>query len=240
MADGRMLKKRIANSKKVGKLETDTARVLYFMLLPHLDIEGRTDADPVVIKGMVCSKVETLTLKSIKSSLKDLQRVGLIDLYEHDEELYLQFTRFGDFQRLNPKREAKSHIPAPTPDKLQSDAGQAPTQVKLSLSEDKVKESKGIEISGKINTPEFLKTWDEWNQYRKDIKKKLTPLTAQKQLKKLAEFPVEQAIKTIETSITNGWQGLFPEKAGNGKSNNNNRKHSLAEQESEFGQTITD
>jgi len=34
----------------------------------------------------------------------------------------------------------------------------------------------------------------------------------EKQLKMLSSLPVDRAIKTIENSILNGWQGLFPEK----------------------------
>jgi len=66
-----------------------------------------------------------------------------------------------------------------------------------------------------LNTPEFQKAWDEWEQYRTETKKKLTPTTRKKQLKMLSGLSVGNAIKTLENSITNGWQGLFPERAKN-------------------------
>jgi len=63
-----------------------------------------------------------------------------------------------------------------------------------------------------LDTPEFKTAWQEWTQHRKEIKKKLTPSTISKQLKMLSGYPVAVVVKTIESSIQNGWQGLFPEK----------------------------
>lgn len=39
MAEGRMLKKNISQSKKLALLKNDSARLLYTWILPHLDIE---------------------------------------------------------------------------------------------------------------------------------------------------------------------------------------------------------
>lgn len=73
----------------------------------------------------------------------------------------------------------------------------------------------------KLNTPEFKVKWTEWVRYRKEIKKKLTASTTEKQLNKLAEYSLAEATATIETSIEKGWTGLFPEqqKGGNGSAN---------------------
>jgi len=61
-----------------------------------------------------------------------------------------------------------------------------------------------------LNNPTFIKAWEEWVQHRKEIKKKLTPSSIGKQLKLLNKDP-KTAIATIERSIQNGWQGLFPD-----------------------------
>ena len=53
MASGRMLKKEISNSEKLGIVKSDRARVLYFMMLPHLDIAGRLEANVRRIKGQI-------------------------------------------------------------------------------------------------------------------------------------------------------------------------------------------
>ena len=63
----------------------------------------------------------------------------------------------------------------------------------------------------KIDLPLWLNknSWEEWMQYRKESKKKMTDSTVKKQLKFLSHH-IKDHIKIIERSITNGWQGLFP------------------------------
>ncbi len=68
---------------------------------------------------------------------------------------------------------------------------------------EKLKEKKG-----------FAETWDSWLKYRKEIKHKIMPTTAKKQLKFLEQQP--DPIACIEQSIRNGWRGLFPLKDNNG------------------------
>lgn len=145
MAEGRMLKKRISKSKKLARLKTDRARLLYLMSIPHLDVEGRIDADPKLIKGRVVPYLK-YSEKGILECFKDMARAGLIKLYKVDDDLYAEFTRFGDFQHLRLDREAKSEIPPPSkgeivnwdpnsrskPGEPQEDSGSAPGEVKLS------------------------------------------------------------------------------------------------------------
>lgn len=50
--------------------------------------------------------------------------------------------------------------------------------------------------------------WNEWLEYRKQSKKKMTELTIRKQLKFL-EIYKKDHVQIIDKSITNGWQGLF-------------------------------
>ena len=58
----------------------------------------------------------------------------------------------------------------------------------------------------------FKKSWDEWLNYRVKTKKKLSSYAKDYQLKMLAALTEAEAIATIERSIANDWQGLFPEK----------------------------
>lgn len=64
-----------------------------------------------------------------------------------------------------------------------------------------------IEIPVGIN----LEAWDAWVRYRKEIKKKMTPMTQKQQLKFLAQN-VPDHLEIIRNSIRNGWTGLFPVK----------------------------
>jgi hypothetical protein len=64
-------------------------------------------------------------------------------------------------------------------------------------------------VPDELGTPEFQRAWEEWKQHRKEIKRGLTPTTRRRQLKQLAEWGLDAAIKAIDTSITKGWHGLF-------------------------------
>jgi len=108
MPEGRMLKKVISESKKLGTLPSDSARLLYTWLIPWLDIEGRHSADPEIIKGHVFPKVKSMTTRKIERLVHELNEGRLIILYVCDGETYLQFKK--TLQKIDPTREAKSTI----------------------------------------------------------------------------------------------------------------------------------
>lgn len=65
------------------------------------------------------------------------------------------------------------------------------------------------------------KAWLEWEQHRKELKKKLTESTAKKQIQFLGGRADSEIIAIINNSITNGWVGLFEiNKTNNGNRNN--------------------
>lgn len=68
------------------------------------------------------------------------------------------------------------------------------------------------EIPKELNTPEFLKAWAEWQQHRKEIKKRQTPLSVSKQLNKMSQWGPARAITAINHSIESNWQGIFEPK----------------------------
>jgi len=112
MADGRMLKRAISGSKKFAALRRDKARLLYLLMLPWTDVEGRIEADSALIKGQMVTLLR-YSLELIEECLTDLEAVGLIVLYEADGRRILQFTRFEDFQNLRKDREKASEFSAP-------------------------------------------------------------------------------------------------------------------------------
>ena len=58
----------------------------------------------------------------------------------------------------------------------------------------------------------FRKMWNEWNLYRRRTKKKLSTFASNRQLEMLGKLTEAQAVECINRSISNDWQGLFPEK----------------------------
>lgn len=55
--------------------------------------------------------------------------------------------------------------------------------------------------------------WAQWIAFRKEIKKKLTPISIKQQIAFL-EMHKSDHVDIIRNSIQNGWQGLFPLKSG--------------------------
>jgi hypothetical protein len=54
-----------------------------------------------------------------------------------------------------------------------------------------------------------VEAWHRWDQYRKQIRKPIQPVSTPAAQRKLAAFGLDQAA-VVEQSIANGWQGLFP------------------------------
>ena len=141
MSDGRMLKKAVSKSRRLADLKSDSARMLYTWIIPHLDVEGRFYADTAMVKGSVVPRVKTFTEEKIDECLRDMADVGLIILYEVDRDKYLQLRKFEDHQNIKKEREAPSKIPSPelsTPDKIL----QTPELVRNSTAQDKIREVK--------------------------------------------------------------------------------------------------
>ena len=67
-------------------------------------------------------------------------------------------------------------------------------------------------IPAEIDTPEFRSAWEDWRRHRKEIKKKLTPLAVEKQVKLLAGLGAARAVAAIEHSIANGYTGIIEPK----------------------------
>lgn len=101
--------RRISKSKKLAKLKTDKARLLYHMIYPHTDREGRYSGDPLDIKEDCVPRLK-YSVKKIVEFLLDLDDVELITLYAVKGVPYLQIERFGDFQTIRKDREAASII----------------------------------------------------------------------------------------------------------------------------------
>lgn len=113
MAEGRMLKRVIATSKKLSLVKTDSARLLYTWLLPFLDVNGCYYAEPEIIKGNIVPRLKTFDEKNIQEYLDDLNSLGLISVYNFENEHYLKLTNFLEHQCIYRDREAKPTIPTP-------------------------------------------------------------------------------------------------------------------------------
>jgi hypothetical protein len=71
-----------------------------------------------------------------------------------------------------------------------------------------------VEIPSALDTQQFRLKWAEWIAYRSKARKAVSVDGARKALAKLAKHSVPVACEAIDQSISNDWQGLFPEKVG--------------------------
>ena len=152
MAEGRMLKKQISQSRRVAELKSDTARLLYTWIIPHLDVEGRMNADPDIIKGLVVPRLSGMTPGVIRECLLDMHSVGIITLYEVDGDFYLEVRKFAEHQNLRKDKESASKIPClsgTTPAVLPDYSRTTPDEVKLS----EVKLREDIIVPPSVATP---------------------------------------------------------------------------------------
>ena len=67
-------------------------------------------------------------------------------------------------------------------------------------------------IPVELDSELFRSAWDDFIRHRIEKRCKMTPTMAEKLLAKLATYGQSIAIQAINASITNGWQGVFPEK----------------------------
>ena len=105
-----MINRRVSMSKKIARL-TDKAKVLWFMIYPHLDREGRIAFDDIQDLKIEIIPYFNWTIKKIADSLNEIADVGLIILYPNNNKIAMQFNRFEDFQvGLRKEREAESDI----------------------------------------------------------------------------------------------------------------------------------
>jgi len=168
MAKGRMLKKNVSTSRRLPELKSDTCRLLYTWMIPHLDIKGRFSANPYIVKGSVVPRLKHITIKRIEDCLLDMHEKDVILLYEIDEDKYLELKNFEKHQSLKPEREAKSEIPDPHPDLIRSKSGLVRTQVKLrevKLRECKIKKDKSTYSDNKLEFSDLLKKYPLFNKF---------------------------------------------------------------------------
>ncbi len=158
MATGRMLQKRISNSRKMSLLSSDGARLLYTWMLAHLDSNGCFYADPVMVNNIVLTRLGK-TPKEVSKYLDELEETGAIIRYDVDGESYLQYPDFLDKQTgLRPDRECKSDIPKPSPDVIRNVTGCYPPKAEEEA-EDKAEE-KGSSATGCQHT-EIVRIYHE-------------------------------------------------------------------------------
>ena len=142
MAKGRMINNAIAFDAKIHRLSCDTSRLAFTWLITFADVDGRTYGDPAIVRSMVFPRRTDVTAEDVEKYIIEWQKEGLIEWYERDGDIWIQFPNFDKNQAgLRKDREAPSAIPAPP---LRSNSGETPEQVPVKRKEVNLKEKKTI------------------------------------------------------------------------------------------------
>jgi hypothetical protein len=146
MARGRFISESVATDARLNSLSVE-AQLVYLMTVPHLDRDGRIEGDPDVLWGKVCPKRRQF-LDRMATFIQEWAKAGLVQCYDTDEGVVLWFKGFTKNQQgMRYDREAPSKFPPPpnngepvrevdappcepTPDKLPTNSGNCPAEVK--------------------------------------------------------------------------------------------------------------
>lgn len=111
MARGRMISASIGESRKFAALESDLHRLIYLMVLPHVDKAGRFEADSIIIRAKCLTRLD-VDATTVEAWLKDAARTNLLRVYEAAGIRVLEIV---DFLKHNSPhhKEPESDLPPP-------------------------------------------------------------------------------------------------------------------------------
>ena len=143
MPDGRFVSKSIAQNEELGGVSM-LADYLFSRAIPHLDRDGRINANPVLLKAAVCPLRAEITEHTIPDLLNELAAAKLIRWYESCGKQVMEFPTFSVHQKgMKYEREAASRLPAydsaTCTELVRMRSGVGPDEVRPSLSEVEVK-----------------------------------------------------------------------------------------------------
>jgi hypothetical protein len=124
MARIRSVKPELWLDRKLARLVSRDARLLYIGLWNYSDEHCRLHGDPAVVKGQVFPYDDDVDVAAL---LDELVVSGRVRRYEVDDDPYLYLPKLAKHQRLEPGKSA-SRLPAPPP--LVSEPTSAPATIR--------------------------------------------------------------------------------------------------------------
>lgn len=212
------------------------AEVFFVRLIMIADDYGSYWASPSALRAALfpLKAYSNKSYSDVKVAdwLDECITAGRVFKYTAGGKSYIRIDDFGqrkqNMRNTFPQPEAKD---LPKSQKVTVTHGESPPELEEEVEIEKEVEREVETASAEplvlpFDSVEFSASWMEWMQYRIQSKKKLTPLTAKKQLALLGGRPEKLAIAMINQSIQNGWQGIFEIKPdSNGTGFNKNKQH---------------
>jgi phage replication O-like protein O len=162
-------------------------------------------------------------------AVKKLEQLGIVSIIKKDNGSAAEYAIIKDSARWQPLSK-KITLSKKIINVIEKD--NKPLSKKIPSKEttkERKKDNFVFEIPESLSTPEFFTAWQEWQEHRKQIRKKLTPLAVKKQFNELEKIGVARAISAIDNSITNGYTGIYEAK-GYGKKPDANTGKTVIEQ----------
>jgi hypothetical protein len=227
------LLKTYPDSEKINAI-SEGAEVLYVRLIAASDDAGRYYGDPewVLTKLFTARMIQKrVSVKDVEKRLAELSTVGLIRLYDVAGKRYLELVDVikslrTDVHRVivypeptsesvtNPIRavpDSKRDVPETVLQPNQHQPTLDPTQPNPMAPFDPAQ----IQLPDSFQTDQFRAVWSAFCKLRRRLRKPLDEEQAAAQIAKLIPLGHDNAVRCIESSNTNGYQGLFPEKFSN-------------------------
>ena len=86
------------------------------------------------------------------------------------------------------------------------------TETMLTLDKSSVETTHVWSIPDGLQTEKFMHSWTAFVQHRRQMRKPISAVGGKALLRKLEQHSVEVATAALDESLSNGWQGVFPEK----------------------------
>jgi hypothetical protein len=220
VARGRMISASICQSIKFAELTSDTYRMMFVMILTITDREGRCTANPRILRGTCFTMLDEMTVKTISEGLKDLERVGLIELWDFNGEAVLEVVNFDKHQKIHPKEaptkyprltqgEPKVHPKStqgePIPPKvnrievnrieLELEVNEIKEEVKYSVNDDEMLDALILESSAETPASDLSASSEEISQESK------TPVNELDEISHESPLNDARASKTLESIL---------------------------------------
>jgi len=220
--------------KTIGKLEEDGS-----FFLRHEDIQESTGLTEYAIKK--CKK-ELIEMGWISTKMKKVPQKEYY--YLHLDKAVQQYKKEEEQQnlhRINPP-ETTGLIPPKSPGLIPPKSPEynkniiikrtdidKKTKTKKTTSDlipDKEKEKERVVSTSDWiiqlypqewqDSPSFQESMKDYIQHRKEKGSSITSKSATRLTEKLTQFTITEATQALNTSIENGWQGVFPERISKG------------------------
>jgi len=221
------------DSESVNQLPA-SAEVTFTRLIMKVDDFGRFSANPKLLKSLLYPIRDGVRDADISRDLAACERAGLIAVYGSDSKPYLSIRNFNQRGRAE-----KSKYPSPP--SCVTVTGHASDGLGGGGGEDVIEGVSVIEDDMPAPLGEgFRETWNNFMKFRKSIRKPLKRDSRESQLKTLAKWGIEDATESINDSIRNGWQGLFPPKNKKSNADIDHRQHKRSREHPESSSEVPD